>query len=167
MSQPLHLVDEHGEIIRSSCPACNEHIRDKDNLVRDREVLEAENRRLLRNIAAMKKDKERERESYRQRARVEGLWQMYQEIVGKKSSKLGAARFDAIKRMVELGYTDEHFECAFYGAKVDPFVDAKGRRFDELELVCRNEAKIESFANKGAAAVKSRKLAMEQEERDA
>jgi hypothetical protein len=161
MSQPLHLVDANGEIVRSSCAGCNEHLAQLDTYKRDLELSEAEIRNLRRTVAALRKDKQRERDAHKDRRRIEALWQTYQGILGKQSSKLGAARFDAIRRMVELGYTDEHFECAFYGAKVDPFVDGRGKRFDDIELVCRNEAKFESFANKGAAAVRARKLALE------
>jgi hypothetical protein len=161
MTQPLQLVDANGEVIRSSCAACNEHLAQLESYKRDLELSEKEIRNLRRTVDALRRSKQKERDEYRQRARVEALWQMYQEIVGKKSSKLGAARFDAIRRMVELGYTDEHFECAFYGAKVACFVDGKGRRFDDVELICRNEAKFEASANKGAAAVKAARAALE------
>jgi hypothetical protein len=160
MSQPLQLVDEHGEVIRSSCAGCNEHIRAIDTLKRDLELSEQEIRNLRRTVAALRKDKQRERDEYTQRARIEALFETYKRILEKPNCRMGATRFDALRRMVDLGYEDMHFELAFYGAKHAPFT-RDGKKFQDLELICRNESKFEDFANRGARAVAARKQQLE------
>jgi hypothetical protein len=155
MSQPLRVINsETGEIERTTCAGCNDLLAQLNATLTDRDLAEKEIRRQRVQINALKKDRERERETYAARARVEKLFADWQRIVGKKNSKMGPARFDALKKMVELGYTDEQFELAFYGAKHNPFVK-DGKRFQDLELICRNEAKFEDFANRGAAAVRA------------
>lgn len=155
MSQPLRVIDSQtGEITRSSCTGCNDLLAQLNAAITDRDLAEKEIRRQRVQISALKKDRERERETYVARARVEKLFADWQRIVGKHNSKMGPARFDALKKMVELGYTDEQFELAFYGAKHDPFVKG-GKRFQDLELICRNESKFEDFCNRGHHALRA------------
>jgi hypothetical protein len=166
MSQPLHLVNEHGEPIRSSCAGCNDLLSTNESLRRTNESLLDEVFSLRKSLEAKKKSKkeadQKARDEYKQRGRVETIFAMYQQILGKPKCILGPARFDAIRRMVDLGYQDEHFELAFFGAQVAAFRSPEtGLLHQDIELICRNESKFESFANKGAGAVKARKLAME------
>lgn len=160
MTRPLQLINEDGEVVRSTCAGCNDLLAQLAATVTDRDLAEKEIRRQRVQINALKKDRERERETYAARARVEKLFADWQRIVGKKASKMGPARFDALKKMIELGYTDEQFELAFYGAKHNPFMSG-GKKFQDLELICRNEAKFEDFANRGAVALRAVKAEME------
>lgn len=161
MTRPLQLINaETGEVERSTCAGCNDLLTQLAAVTTDRDLAEKEIRRQRVQINALKKDRERERQTYAQRARIEKLFADYCRILEKPNCKLGAARFDALRKMVELDYTDAQFELAFYGAKHDPFVK-DGRRFQDLELICRNESKFESFANRGAVALRALKQRME------
>lgn len=163
MTRPLQLIDEHGEVIRSTCAACNDHIRDKDNLLRDREVLEAENRRLLRNLAALKRDKDRERDTHKQRAMVEEMFELWREKCCKRGSqaKLNNKRFDLAVGRLKEQYTREHFELAIYGAEVDPYVTKTGKVKREWEFIFADGTLLEMFANRGARAVARERQQME------
>jgi predicted RNase H-like nuclease (RuvC/YqgF family) len=166
MAQPLQLIDENGEIVRSSCSACNDHLREVESLKRSNESLFKEILDLRKERDALRESRKerdrRARETYKQRARVERLFQRWQEILGKKNCKLGDRRFDAIRAMIGLDYTDEQFEMAFYGAKQYAYRNPKtGQVHNDIEFICRNEANFERFANLGAAAVRALKRQME------
>jgi hypothetical protein len=138
-----------GEILQSACPKCHEAITKTAQAVRDYENLDVETRRLRAQVRALKRDRDKERQVSAHRAAVERIWASYQDTVGKHRSKLDGARFDAIERMLKLGYEMEHFELAFLGAAHDAF-EKGGRRFDSLNLICRDADKFEDFCNRGA-----------------
>jgi hypothetical protein len=169
MTQPLQLIDEHGEIVRSSCKQCNEHMAVNETLERDLRIAEKEIRDLRRQVNALResrKEKERrQRQEYKERARVEQVFTRWREILEKNNCKLGDKRFDCIRAMIGLGYTDEQFEMAFYGAKLHAYRNPQtGQVYNDIEFICRNEANFERFANLGAAAVVARKRAMEEDD---
>ena len=135
--------------MQSACPKCHDALTRASEAHRDYENLDQEARRLRAQVRALKRERDREREVSAHRAAVERIWSLYQETVGKQRSKLDGDRFDAIERMLKLGYELEHFRLAFLGAKHDPFVK-DGKRFDQLTLICRNATKMEDFAVRGA-----------------
>lgn len=63
-----------------------------------------------------------------------------------KRTKLTGDRADAVQYCIDTDYVMDDFECAINGAAVDAYVDEKGKRFDDLELICRKNTKnIEDF----------------------
>jgi hypothetical protein len=170
MSQPLYSIDgQTGEVITSTCAGCNEHMRVNETLERDLKIAEKENRSLKRDLEASrasKKEREkRARQEYKERARVEHLFQRWVQILGKGDCKLGDKRFDCLRAMIGLGYTNEQFEMAFFGAAQYAYVDPKSkRRFDDIEFICRNEANFERFANQGKPGWQAARKDMEAED---
>ena len=58
-------------------------------------------------------------------------------------AKLGADRVKAINARVREGASPRDFFKAIVGAAFDSFVDDKGKRHDDLELICRGSKKFE------------------------
>jgi hypothetical protein len=173
MSQPLYSIDgQTGEVITSTCSGCNEHRAVNETLERDLKIAEKEIRSLRRNLEAMRESrKEREkrnRQEYKERARVEELFNLWVKILKKGDCKLGDKRFDCLRAMIGLGYTNEQFEMAFFGAKQHAYRNPKtGQVHNDIEFICRNEANFERFANLGAAGVRAAKADLERGARDA
>ncbi len=109
-------------------------------------------RKKRREITALKRDRERERETFEQRDLVVRLFGFWQVRCHKQRSKLTPDRFDALKRALEWGYSAREIAFAIAGAAHDPFVtkDKNGRdvKHQDLELICRDGKHLESFANR-------------------
>lgn len=80
-----------------------------------------------------------------------------------RASSSPQPRFTADRRAKVLarlreGYSPDDIRRAIDGAAVAAFVDEKGKRFDDLELICRNGSKLESFIERGSRAVQSEQL---------
>lgn len=50
------------------------------------------------------------------------------------------------------GYSSEDIKAAIDGAAVGAFVNDAGKRFDDIELICRNGSKLESFMDRARSA---------------
>jgi hypothetical protein len=83
---------------------------------------------------------------------VHELFDYWRERCDHPLAKLTAERVTKIRARRRDGYTVEFIKQAIDGAAVAPFVNEQGRRFDDLELICRNGTKLESFAGRAAAA---------------
>lgn len=153
MRPDLRLVDDNGEVTPEGCPRCAESMRRAAGFEEDLRLAEQELRQRRAQIAAFKKDREKERQLSAHRAAVERVWQLYVETLNKPAMKLDGSRFDVIERTLKLGYELEHFRLAFLGAKHDPFTTKRAngttKRHDGIELVCRSAEKFEEFCNKG------------------
>ncbi len=77
-------------------------------------------------------------------ADAERLFAYWQEQCGHPRAQLGPGRLPTLLARLE-DYTPREIATAIRGAAVAPYVDDKGIRHDELELICRNEVKLEGF----------------------
>jgi hypothetical protein len=68
-------------------------------------------------------------------------------------AKLDVKRAAALRARLNAGHSVADVMEAIDGAALDPFVDGKGKRHDELELVCRDEVKFDSFRGRRVAAL--------------
>jgi hypothetical protein len=78
-------------------------------------------------------------------ARVRELFTYWQERCGHAAAKLTSERRTKIQARLKDGYTPEQVREGIDGAARDPFVSDGGRRYDDIELICRNGSKLESF----------------------
>ena len=54
-------------------------------------------------------------------------------------------RYRKVRSRLRDGYTPKQIALAIRGAARAPFVNADGKRFDDLELICRSAEKLEDF----------------------
>lgn len=59
-------------------------------------------------------------------------------------------RLEKVKARLKEGYTVEQIRSAIDGAACGAFVNDSGKRFDDLELICRTGSKLESFIDRAA-----------------
>lgn len=113
--------------------------------------LQRELTKKLGRIRQLTEENENKRLAYIRRDEVELWLEVWKVATGHSRSKLTAPRFDAIRKLIELGYTIEQWTlaCEYVGAL--PFVHGYERRaegtekqrHDDVDLIAR---KIERFA---------------------
>jgi hypothetical protein len=151
-----------------------ELIEDPD-LVTENRALRSALTRLQNAYNALVADKAAERKAYAARADVEDIfedWKRKMVAAGFRSKarcKLSDNRFDAIKAMLEAGYTLEHFLLANSGVAAMPYV-LYGKRVPagaekdlqlEIAYICKEAHRFEEAANIGHRAEKAKRGADE------
>lgn len=89
------------------------------------------------------------------RSVVAELFDHWRTVCQHPQAKPTAERLRAIRARLADGYTPGQIRQAIDGAARAPFVDQRGKRHDDLTLICRNGSKLEDFmdrANRPAPA---------------
>jgi len=79
------------------------------------------------------------------RAVTERLFAYWQQQCNHSDAKFTADRKSKVEARLREGYTEEQVRQAIDGAARAPFIDEKGKRHDDLHLICRNGSKLEDF----------------------
>lgn len=79
------------------------------------------------------------------------IFQEWQERCHHPQAKLSPERRRKIEGRLKEGATREEFRTAIEGAAKAAHVSDSGQRFDDIELICRNRTKFESFIARTAA----------------
>jgi hypothetical protein len=58
------------------------------------------------------------------------------------------ARYRKVRARLRDGYTPRDIATAIQGAARAPFINDEGKKFDDLELICRNAEKLEDFRSR-------------------
>lgn len=82
------------------------------------------------------------------RAEIYAVFEEWQARCNHHRSKLGPKRFEAVEKMLRLGFTVADLKLAVLGASVIAF-EKDGKVYDDLELICRNEVNVERFKAAG------------------
>jgi hypothetical protein len=88
------------------------------------------------------------------RAIIADLFGYWRERCGHPQAKMTRDRTAKVAARLREGYTPEQIKAAIDGAQRGAFVNDDGKRFDDLELICRTGAKLESFIGRGNGAVR-------------
>ena len=73
------------------------------------------------------------------------LFAYWQEKTGHSASKLTRDRRAKIEARLNEGYDPDQIRKAIDGAARAAFVNENGKKFDDIELICRTGSKLESF----------------------
>lgn len=79
---------------------------------------------------------------------VNQIFQDWKTVLLHPTSKLGKKRGDVIREAVRMGYTAEQMHNAFIGCARSSFhagFNEQGKKYDDLELILRNEKNIDRF----------------------
>lgn len=80
---------------------------------------------------------------------VEGeIFEYWRKTCRHTSAKRTRERLAKIKARLNEGYSEEDIRRAIDGAAHGAFVNEQGKRFDDIELICRNGSKLESFMDR-------------------
>lgn len=83
------------------------------------------------------------------------LFTFWQEQCGHTAAKFTADRRRKVEGRIREGYTEQQIRQAITGAARAAFVNDAGKRFDDLELICRSGSKVEDFIGRGAVGQRS------------
>jgi hypothetical protein len=81
---------------------------------------------------------------------VESLFAYWKERCKHPTARLGSDRRAKVQARLKEGYSVEQIRKAIDGAALDAYVNDKGVRFDDLELICRNGSKLELFIKRAS-----------------
>lgn len=81
---------------------------------------------------------------------VNELFGYWREQCGHVDAKLTRERRGRVVARLREGYTVEQVRAGIEGAARAAFVNEDGKRFDDLELICRSGSKLESFMGRKA-----------------
>lgn len=84
------------------------------------------------------------------------VFDFWKAVAGHERSQLGDVRRLAIRKALAMGYTVDDLRLAILGCKVSNFHQGQNDRataFDDIELICRNEVKIDYFLKLGEKRV--------------
>lgn len=75
------------------------------------------------------------------------VYDHWREVIGDGSRRLkfSAKRSKAVQARLNEGYTVDDLKRAVDGAKIGAYVDDRGVRHDDLELICRDAPKVRRF----------------------
>lgn len=82
------------------------------------------------------------------RSTIPDLFAYWQQQCDHPQARLTRDRRQKIQARLKEGYTPEQIRVAIDGAAKAAFVNDQGKRFDDLELICRTGSKLESFIDR-------------------
>jgi DNA-binding transcriptional ArsR family regulator len=94
------------------------------------------------------------------------LFDHWRERCGHQQAKPTRERLSKIRARLSEGYTADQIRQAIEGAGRAAFTNDTGKRFDDIELVCRNGSKLESFIARATSTVATRPRAGEMSDLD-
>jgi hypothetical protein len=80
------------------------------------------------------------------------LFDYWQQRCGHSQAKATRGRLAKVRARLREGYTVEQIHRAIDGAAIGAFVNDAGKRFDDLELICRSGEKLESFIDRATGS---------------
>ncbi len=80
----------------------------------------------------------------------------WRECCNHEHAKPTRERMSKIRARLQEGYTEEQIRQGIEGAARSAFVNDAGRVFDDIELICRNGSKLESFIARSEASLRGR-----------
>lgn len=83
------------------------------------------------------------------------LFAYWQDKCGHSDAKFTPERRRKVEARIKEGYTEQQVRQAIDGAARAAFVNDVGKRFDDIELICRNGSKLEDFLGRVSAQPKS------------
>jgi len=138
-----------GELIEYAveCPACSEHIHERREAEAKLVAVQDEMTKLLREVKRLKAKLAKET--------FEGLFSGPAKQLGKywiirsgrkgTKTKIAEKRMKAMEHMLRLGYTPMYIARGIDGIVEYGYIDEKGKKFDDIELLCRDECKLENY----------------------
>lgn len=96
-------------------------------------------------------DKDKEGDQEGENDTVGRVFAYWRETCHHETARLSGDRRAKIAARIKEGRTLDELKRAIDGAAVGAYVNDKGHRFDDIELICRNGSKLESFIGRAGA----------------
>lgn len=85
------------------------------------------------------------------------VFEFWRTLMGKPRAQLGPKRRQRLSAAMSIGYSVDDLRLAIVGCKFDNWSQGqndRGNVYDDLELICRDETKIDFFMRKGEEYLK-------------
>ena len=89
---------------------------------------------------------------------AERVFEFWKALMGHPRSQMGPKRAAAIRRALAMWYTVDDLRLAVVGCRFDNWSQGQNDRnttFDDVELICRDETKIDRFLKLGDERVRA------------
>lgn len=86
---------------------------------------------------------------------VQAVFEYWRRRCDHPRARLDTKRGQAVRARLHAGHSVEELMHAIDGAKLGAFISDTGRRHDELELIMRDEVKLDSFLARRSLAIRS------------
>lgn len=110
----------------------------------DAQNAEMELRVMRRRLKAMEKQAEQKVKQGARAGDVQTIFDYWRATCGHERARLGAKRTQAVDAILAMGYTVDDVKEAIDGLAATAF-EKDGKRYDDLELVCRNEVQVDKY----------------------
>ena len=139
---------ESGELTEpeGQCPHCAEHMQARLEAERDLMGVERDLRRTRREVTALRSELGRRLRESPDHNKAEAIFRYWLSRLDKNPKQ---CTFGEVRRKKVLARLQEkeatYIARAIDGLAVSFYTASNGKRFDDLELVCRDEVKLEGF----------------------
>lgn len=135
-----------GEVTEGGCPRCKQAMEEQIQAESDLRAAERELRRVRREVSGLRAELTRQRNESPEGYKAKALFRYWVARCEKPEKRVvfGEKRMKVvIARLRE--YDATYIARAIDGAAVGCFVGDNGTRYDDIELICRDEVHLEKF----------------------
>jgi hypothetical protein len=134
-----------GEINEGRCPDCLVARTEQVQAESDLRAAERELRRVRREVTGLRAELSKQRNNSPEAYRAKAIFRYWKARCGKTERNVfGEKRQKAVLARLKE-HDAQYIARAIDGAAVGAFVNSLGHKFDDLELICRNEVILERF----------------------
>lgn len=133
------------EVQALACSTCELQRSRAESLLIDLENAEIQMRTMRREIGRLKGELARERAQDPQMDAAERVFEYWRKRLRPNAKAFGADRQKAVLGRLNEGRTEVELKQAIEGARIGAFTDEKGKRHDDLELICRSDRYVLRF----------------------
>lgn len=144
--------DVNGEAVQTclSCPwspKYDELAHQLDRVIAERDAVQQQLTRTLAEKASIAKKFEALLRDTDLAEPAEEVYAYWKDVIGDGSRRLkfSAKRAKAVQARLNEGWTVDDLKRAVDGAKIGAYVDERGVKHDDLELICRDAPKVRRF----------------------
>lgn len=138
----------------AECSGCTRLRQQLDAALLDAENLEVDLRVMRRRLRNAENQLKQQRKEDKLDTEIHDVFAYWVARCSKDRERtiLGEKRYKAVHGRLKEGHTVDDLKEAIDGAAVDAYVSEKGIRYDDLELICRDEVKVQAFRKRAQIA---------------
>ena len=144
--------DEHGQAV-PVCMSCtwdkrfDDMARRVDTLVDQANAMDIQYRRLAAENAKLRKERDEALQQTDMAEPAKEVYEYWRDVIegGSKRIRFTAKRSKCVQARLNEGRTVDELKLAIDGAKLGAWIDEKGVKHDDLELICRDDGKVRRF----------------------
>jgi hypothetical protein len=134
-----------GEVSEGGCPDCLAARKEQVQAEADLRAAERELRRVRREVTGLRVELGRQRNNSPEAYRAKAIFRYWKTRCGKSERTVfGEKRMKAVRARLKE-YDAQYIARAIDGAAVLAYTNEAGHKYDDLELICRNEVNLERF----------------------